>query len=56
MSDFKFPTSEALEQIKGGSSQVMLEHTYLSPSLRIARNGDGQVSVKCVRKDENMYI
>jgi len=42
---FKFPTSEALEQVKVGSSEVQLEHTYLSPTLRIARNDNGQVFV-----------
>jgi hypothetical protein len=45
MADFKFPTRETLEQIKGGSSEVQIEHTYLSDTMRVSRNSDGQVFV-----------
>jgi len=42
---FKFPTSETLEQIRAGSSEVQVEHTYLSETVRIARNSNRQVFV-----------
>jgi hypothetical protein len=43
--DVKFPTREALEQVREGSSEVEVEHTYLSDTLRVARNVNGQVFV-----------
>ena len=43
--DVKFPTRQALEQVREGSSEVEVEHTYLSDTLRIARNANGQVFV-----------
>ena len=45
MQDVKFPTMQTLEQFKPGSSVVQLEHTYLSSTMRIARNKNGQVFV-----------
>ena len=30
-------------QVKPGSSKVQIEHTYLSETMRIARNENGQV-------------
>lgn len=32
-------------QVRAGSSEVEVEHTFLSPTLRIARNADGQVFI-----------
>jgi len=41
----KFPTKDVIEQVRPGSSQVMMELTYLSQKLRISRNENGQVFV-----------
>jgi len=36
-----FPSGEALEKVKKGSSEVLIHNTYCDETLRIARNMDG---------------
>mmetsp|Transcript_33559 Transcript_33559/g.80027 ORF Transcript_33559/g.80027 Transcript_33559/m.80027 type:complete len:323 (-) Transcript_33559:37-1005(-) len=41
----KFPSRQVFEQVKQGSSEVIMEVSYLSDELRVTRNENGQVFV-----------
>lgn len=44
----KFPSGDALERVKAGSSEVLVQSTFCDDTLRIARNPDD--------KDKNFYV
>mmetsp|Transcript_31203 Transcript_31203/g.60928 ORF Transcript_31203/g.60928 Transcript_31203/m.60928 type:complete len:82 (-) Transcript_31203:32-277(-) len=41
----KFPSGEALEAVKSGSSSVVMTIDYVSQVMRVTRNEEGQVFV-----------
>ena len=47
-----FPSGEALEQIRPGSSEVVMRNTYCDDSIRVSRNDDAPDEVYVWRRRE----